>query len=297
MIHFDKEKHRYTKGARVYDSVTSIIKNYVEPFDRVYWSTYKACKDTIISREGLHSWNVYKEAAGGWTKVPDYYRTHKHRLYMEINLKRSLYLDKWDKSGHDARTIGTAIHSSKEKSILGSKQVRSDISGIHISLEVSQNNLLMIQEFDSIHNNNVYVELIVSNDEFEIAGMVDKVEKHGKDVYIIDYKTSKEINQIAFMERKMKPPLQFIPDCNFNHYGIQLSVYGWMLEQMGFRVKGLQIQHLLRPDFSKMEPYYPEYRPDIVEVMLKDYRKRSYTVPFTDSFKQTKKTYEFRPLS
>ena len=41
----------------------------------------------------------------------------------------------------------------------------------------------------------------------------------------------------------MLPPISHLEDCNLNHYNLQLSLYGWMLEQFGYEVVHLEIQH------------------------------------------------------
>lgn len=280
MIEFDKKKHQYKKESRIYDSVTTVISKYKEPYDSAYWSVYKACKD-VISGEGEHLWYEYKKSAGKWDEVPAYYKKVGYpHLKKKIEERRNYYLDKWDESGHKARVMGTLVHTARENEVINNGGIYSVKDGESFKLALGANEVLLTQGFDNLHNQHTFVELIVSNDEFEIAGMVDRVDKFGKEVYIIDYKTSKEIKDTAFMDKTMLYPLNDVPDCNRNHYGLQLSLYGWILAQQGYVVKGLKLVHLIPPsyDLRTAVSYELNYRPEYVERMITHYRKKQLAI-------------------
>lgn len=272
MVEFDKEKHQYKKNGKIYTSVTTVISKYKNPFDPQYWAIYKACKD-VISAAGEVGWSRYKRAAGGWEGVVAHFKKNGHSLHKEIAVRKAEYLHAWDVKGHNARTVGTAVHAWKEKAIIGSKALASSTSGEMVNIHVSQDALLRAQDFTG---NRLFAEIIISNDEYEVAGMADRVEKYEKIIHIKDYKTSAKIEKIAFQDKKMKHPLEELPDCNYYHYMMQFSFYAWMFAQMGYEIGTLELQHLLPPRFEDkdMVPYKMEYRPDLVEKMLKDFRKR-----------------------
>jgi hypothetical protein len=65
-------------------------------------------------------------------------------------------------------------------------------------------------------------------------------------------------------------------NCSFNHYTLQLSLYGWMLEQMGYKVNKLIIKHIIFDENDrpiKRVPYYCEYMKSTIENMIDYYEK------------------------
>lgn len=61
--------------------------------------------------------------------------------------------------------------------------------------------------------------------------MADIVIKNGNEVIIGDWKTNKEIKTKGYFNKKtnkvqcMKYPLNNIPDINYYHYTLQMSIY------------------------------------------------------------------------
>lgn len=281
-IDFNPDKHEYRKEGVLYTSVTTVIKKYCNPFDAQFWAGYKSIRDVVREELGESHWERYKRAAGGWKQVPEYYKKNGHGLHQKIAVRKAQFLNAWDIKGHNARVTGTAVHKWKEKAIVGSKYVPSSSSGEVINLSVSQEKLLILQHFEE---DKLYAELIISNDEYRVAGTADRVEKYGKKIYIKDYKTSGKITKEAFDNQKMLYPLNSLPDSNYYHYMMQFSFYGWMLAQQGFEVGGLELQHLLPPRYEDkdMVPYDMEYRPDLVENMLRHFRGKPILIKAQDN--------------
>lgn len=299
MIAFDPAKHEYTSKGVIYDSVTRVISRYENPFDSSYWSTYKACKDVITAQMSEAAWKLYKREAGGWEGVPAFHKLHRHHLHVAIQERKAYYLKMWHDKAAEACLRGSVIHAAKEKEIISHRHVPSSTPGATVSLTVSSGQLLAAQDFN---DDRIYAELIISNDHFRIAGTADRVEKHGKVVHIMDYKTSEEIDHTAFMDATMKYPLQSLPDCNYYHFTMQFSTYGWMLSQLGFTVGSLTLEHLQAPDYTQKVNIPITYRPDLVELMLKHYRgeplpetRTTGVVDFgTVSAKANEKTFNFK---
>lgn len=91
--------------------------------------------------------------------------------------------------------------------------------------------------------------------------------------YIVTHNTNKKIITENKWE-KMLYPLNKYDNCNYVHYNIQLSLYGWMLEQFGYKVRNLQITHYLfneqeEPIASKV--YKFDYLKKDVEKLLNHY--------------------------
>ena len=103
------------------------------------------------------------------------------------------------------------------------------------------------------------------------TGQADVVERIGDEVHIKDYKTSKSIDFEAFMDNKMLEPVQELPDTNYSKFTLQLSLYGWMLEELGYKIKSLTIIHLDRITGNPIQDYPLAYRKDLVTKLLEHY--------------------------
>ena len=125
-----------------------------------------------------------------------------------------------------------------------------------------------------------YCQGISEDGKFRIAGQADLVIIDGQDVYILDYKTNREIKKTSYFDRKtkksqmMKYPLNNIQDTNFWHYTLQLSTYAWMIEKQcpGVVIKSLVLIHYDHE--GGMYYLRCEYLKKDVEKMLLYYRKQ-----------------------
>jgi hypothetical protein len=96
----------------------------------------------------------------------------------------------------------------------------------------------------------IYPELRVYNDQYEIAGHVDRVEVFKNNVIDIeDYKTCRDknnangIRKMSFNDERMLYPLQMFPNSNYWHYVVQLNLYAWILKKRGYKPRSLTIRH------------------------------------------------------
>jgi hypothetical protein len=268
MIHFDAATHKYSKDGYIYTSVTTLIKSYCNPFDSEYWSTYKAVKDILIMKRGDKYWSDYKREAGGWRNVVDRYRTQGHQYDLEILTKKEWYIQEWIKTGRIAADRGNRIHEEREKEIKGKTHIARTIQGNTVILQVSQDKVLPMQDF---YQDKVYTEIIISNDRYKVAGMVDLTEKHNTTIHLSDYKTYKELTFEGFDNQTMKEPLQGIADCKYQMAQLQLSLYAWMFEQLGYTVGSITMIHLMGEDGKEEKKYPMIYKKNDIEAMLKHY--------------------------
>ena len=115
-IYYDKKTmDRYT-------SVTTMIHAYTQPFDAIFWSTYKALEallddDTFFQIKGTLL--TKKKIDYNW-------------LFSQINIDKFLLeykikeiLNSYDKVRDDSCVIGSAIHLEKELSLLASIIVKN----------------------------------------------------------------------------------------------------------------------------------------------------------------------------
>ena len=73
----------------------------------------------------------------------------------------------------------------------------------------------------------VKMELVVGDDEYKIAGMVDCLfwNKKSGMLEIWDYKTNKEIKKSNSYGNKMLHPISHLDECELNTYSLQLGLY------------------------------------------------------------------------
>jgi len=240
-VGYNDAAHTYTHvdDGKRYTSVTTLIHNYVPEFKGDYWATYKACKD-VMEQEG--TWYAYKIQAGGWEDVVQHfessYKINLSTKTIEAVLKRKQwYLDKWDADRDNSCILGSEIHNSLEDAAYVSQQIREG----EANYEVTEENILNIQDFTG---NGVYPELLMYSDTFMVAGQADKVFREGMDVDIHDYKTCKSIDMEGFRGETLLEPLTHLQNANYWIYCLQLSMYGYILEMMGFKVRNLYMHHI-----------------------------------------------------
>ena len=236
-IGYNDEAHIYQNkntGGH-YKSVTTLLGEFKPKFDAYYWSAYKACKD-CMEEEG--SWYAYKKRAGGWESVVPYfnanYKELDKQLYGRIQKKQQEYKQKWAREGRIANVKGSKIHEDLEGAAHHARIMRQ---GEH-NFEVSQETILQLQDFES---NKCYPELLIYNDEYQIAGQADQVFKQGRWVDVEDFKTYKRLEEEGFRGEMMLEPLGHIPNANYWGTALQLSMYGYMLEELGYKVRSLRM--------------------------------------------------------
>lgn len=88
-------------------------------------------------------------------------------------------------------------------------------------------------------------ETILWNDGWGLAGTSDLLERTGeRSLRVYDFKTNERLEKSCRWNRYLLPPVDHLDDCNFSKYELQLSLYGLMLEQMGWAVERLTVFHI-----------------------------------------------------
>lgn len=276
MIKFDEKSHTYTYAGseerykkKKFVSTTTFIGWFKNKFDEEYWSLYKALKDHYLSF-GEERWNKVKKSAGGWDKVVSFYKKHQSKVDAEsrliIHLKQQKYIADWGHKRKVSNIKGTGIHKDLEDDAFHAREFVGDRGKKHVVQAAD----FFYHKVDKVSVKS-FPECIIYNLDNMLSGTVDRVDKDGIYLDIYDYKTNIEITKEPFMDQKMK--VIGLPDANYYHYLLQMSIYGWMLEQFGYKVRSLNLEHLITKDRYSREvvdivPYEMEYRPDLVEMML-----------------------------
>ena len=156
----------------------------------------------------------------------------------------------WKKNTEDACIKGSAYHAKKESEDLATEVHQINNRTFALGPDTGD-----VQDLYTLPDG-VYLEILLWNEYFKLAGMADKITIWTEDgvryVEIMDYKTSKEIIDYNYIDRngnkviseKMLAPLGKVTNCSYNVYQLQLNIYGWMLTQFGFKIRGGIIIHV-----------------------------------------------------
>ena len=275
-VAFNDDSHVYwnTENNEKYISVTTLIHKFTNEFDKEFWSAYKAL-EKLIPKD---SWNIEKKSLLNIKKfdksILDVYDISEN----EFNKTQQEILDSWDEENRKSCERGTKIHAEIENSFY---KKSTDISlqkfGIGGKFECKKD----YSELDLEYG--VYPEYLIYRESddgiLRIAGQVDLIIKSGNDIWIIDHKTNKKIDQKSGFNTqtksnaKMKYPLNTLDDCNFYHYTMQLSTYAWMLQKINpdFNIKGLILNHYDHQGNNTL--YHCDYLKKEVERMLVFHKK------------------------
>lgn len=275
-VAFNNEEHCYwnVNDNEKYISVTTLIHKFTQPFDKEFWSAYKAL-EKLIPKD---SWTIEKKSLLNTKRfdrsILDLYNISDN----DFNKVQQGILDDWDNENRKSCERGTKIHEELENSFYKNP---SNISlqkfGIGGKFECKKN----YPELDLEYG--VYPEYLIYRESddgiLRVAGQVDLIVKSGNEITIIDHKTNKKIEQKSGFDTstrsnaKMRYPLNNLMDCNFYHYTMQLSTYAWMLQKINpnFIIKDLILNHYDHNGNNTL--YHCDYLKDEVERMLYFYRK------------------------
>ena len=278
-ICFNEDEHIYwdvTCPEQKFVSVTTMIHSFTNPFDRSFWSQFKAL-EKLLDKE---SWAIEKKSLLNTKKFDKVLLEMYDISENDFNREQQAILDAWDEENRRSCERGTKIHADLENSFY-TKKKDIDISKFQIggkfSCEKGRTELDM--------ENGLYPEYLISrvseDGKLRIAGQIDLLVKKGNKLTICDWKTNKKIETKSFFNQKtksstkMKFPLNNLDDVNYWHYTLQLSTYAWMLQKLNpeFEIEDLVMIHFDHDD--NMTVYHLPYLKDEVVKMLSFYKKES----------------------
>lgn len=183
---FNEEAHTYWDEGNEkekYTSVTTLIHSFTQPFDKEFWSAYKALerlipKDywAIEKKSLLNSKRFNKELLDVYNISED-----------DFNKEQQSILDDWETANRESCERGTKIHAELENEYYSKpKNISLQKYGIGGKFECKKG----YSELDLEYG--VYPEYLIyrkSDDGIlKIAGQIDLLIKDGNDIYIVDYK-------------------------------------------------------------------------------------------------------------
>ena len=277
-IAFEEKAHRYwdvTDPSKKFTSVTTIIEKFGQPFDKEFWSAYKAL-EKLLSAD---AWKIEKPSLLKSKKFDKSLLELHDISENDFNREQQAILDSWDEENRKSCERGTKIHADFENSFY-KKNKNIDISKFQIGGKFECR-----KDYTDLDlENAVYPEYLIHrvspDGKLCIAGQIDLLVKKGNNIIVGDYKTNKEIKMKSFFDSKtkssvkMKFPLNNLDDTNYWHYCLQLSTYAWMLQKLNpdFVIEDLVMIHIDHKD--KMTIYHLPYLKNEVEKMLAFYKKQ-----------------------
>ena len=277
-IAFEEKAHRYwdvTDPSKKFTSVTTIIEKFGQPFDKEFWSAYKAL-EKLLSAD---AWKIEKPSLLKSKKFDKSLLELHDISENDFNREQQAILDSWDEENRKSCERGTKIHADFENSFYKKKK-NIDISKFQIGGKFECR-----KDYTDLDlENAVYPEYLIHrvspDGKLCIAGQIDLLVKKGNNIIVGDYKTNKEIKIKSFFDSKtkssvkMKFPLNNLDDTNYWHYCLQLSTYAWMLQKLNpdFVIEDLVKSHIDHKD--KMTIYHLPYLKNEVEKMLAFYKKQ-----------------------
>lgn len=274
-VSYNDKLHKYwTKDSKQSCiSVTTLIHQFTT-FDEDFWSSYKAIESLVSAEEfklikpNLLSQNIFDLK---------YLEVVKVNEEIFINRKAEI-LNEWAETRERSCIRGTEIHRQHELEHLAG--VTKELSHLNLGGSFSTNTTNQIET----NVRQVYPELLLSrispDGKLRLAGQADLIIVDGLDVYVLDYKTNKEIKMKSFYNGKtkkstmMKYPLNNLQDVNFWHYSLQLSTYAWMIQKINpeYNIKALMLIHYDHD--GGCTTYECEYLKQDVERMLGYYKNQ-----------------------
>lgn len=194
-IQFFEEEHKYIidDSPEVYTSVTTFIGSFFEKFNA----------DDVIFKM-IRNGNFSKK-----------YKGHTREQVKEM----------WETNKNEACRLGTLLHKSIEDTF---QNIPIDYNTDEIKKEYTQFLQFVQNTKDTIIPHRF--EWRIFDETHKIAGSIDAVFTTSDGKYMIyDWKRVKEIKKDNKFQ-SAKKPISHIPDTNYHHYCLQLSLYRYILE-------------------------------------------------------------------
>lgn len=226
MILFDEATHRYYDSEGDFQGTTSLIDHYSEKFDAERMSVHIANK------------------RGG---TPEYWKK------------------KWSAYGAERADYGHEFHARKEEIDGG----QTKFNGKWVQTNNQWFLLQRLNKWNYLEQlpDGHYTELMVWHSGYRISGTMDRALIEtvlGKRyLHIEDHKTNVKMELESYRDKQtgrykmLKPPVSHIMDCKFWKYNLQLSMYQFLAEHMGFHPGERRILHYPVTDFEQVQGIFP----------------------------------------
>lgn len=226
---FPEDHHYEFKGKRVGISVTSLISQYENEFDKYNIAGMVATRDKKDITQVLKEWQYKADFACRKGSTC-------HEFAQSRWSKEPYELDKFDESEEYLNAV----------------------------LRIQKQAVNFYEDYKDVFVH-IADELIIGSKEFDIASAVDHLfyNKLTGGLVLVDYKTNSILKgynddgKNTKYAKKMKVPLNHIKDITLNHYYLQLSIYKYLIE----KYTGLKVDEMFIVYFTENNDNY-----EIIEI-------------------------------
>ena len=197
-VFFSEDHHYEYKEKRVGTSVTRLIEEYAQNFDKELIAQKVATKENKTVEEVLEEWEEKnKWACEKGSSIHNYVQD-----LWKNNVTFYVYNDNYDKQKEEI------IELIKEQAINFYEDYQDKLE--HLA-----------------------DEFVIGSEEYNVASAVDHlfIDKETGGLVLVDYKTNSNIHKNEKYAKYMKAPLEHLKDTTLNHYFLQLSIYKYIIER------------------------------------------------------------------
>ena len=183
---------------------------------------------------------------------------HSKRVAKREGVSQEFVLEMWEAEKNRACSRGTNIHKVLEDYI-NYGEVEGDWGWLCKSYDKA-----VERSVDSFKN--ILCENLLYDEDSAIAGTADLIFEHKNEFTVGDFKTNKKFKFSSPYSERLKDPVSHLHNCEFNLYGLQLSLYAYLYELMsGKRCRKCVIFYLQDDRFVS---YHINYMKAEIEALL-----------------------------
>ena len=185
-IAFNEESNVYfdvTDTKKKYISVTTMIEKFGQPFDKDFWSSYKALEKLLPAEE----WAIEKKSLLNSKKFNKELLELHNISEDDFNREQQAILDSWQAENKKSCERGTAIHANLENSFYRKKK-NIDLAKYQVGGKFE----CVKDKTELDLENGIYPEYLISWDspsgKLHVAGQIDVIAKKGNSICLLDWK-------------------------------------------------------------------------------------------------------------
>lgn len=133
-------------------------------------------------------------------------------------------LDSWASITQTAQDRGTNVHTVMEQYIKD-RTVTPGFEELVDSFIKRTNTIIK-------PNSKILSETLLYDHAHKLAGMSDLIVENADVFHVMDFKTNKKFNFASKYNEYFYEPVDYLQQCEFNTYTLQLSIYAYMYEMM-----------------------------------------------------------------
>lgn len=211
---------------------------YLEPIEHVYIHKETGEKFTSVTKViGLIEQPFASDDIA--TAISRQPNSKKNPAY--VGLSKGDILDLWQRENDEANHYGSMVHEIVEDYLMANKFYfpKNDFEAAVIAA---------YEELKLDEGRELFPERIMFSAEFKLAGMTDLLVDVDDELFDIgDWKTNKAFNYYSKYKTWLLPPFEYLQDCQYTIYSLQLSIYALMYEMES----GKKCRHLWAAHFNK----------------------------------------------